>query len=636
MNKMPNNSNNLKLYIMTRRKLKRPKNTTEKIKNVSLKDDFYSFVNKKWINHIQIPKDSTNINNFANISNVINNQLKHIIKNSSDLNIHTIYQNSKWNDNEVENSLLLFLKQMEEIIEDDIYKFLAFLIINGFGNIISINTEQYIFNPKKRIIVIDAFSQTFPHYYYTDKKYKKYIEKYHHFLKEYFNIFQKSDISNIIEIESFLSSNMKNPAFLRKTENIYFLMTREECLKKCGFDWGKLLTHLNFDLPNKIVIRQPEYIKQMMIYFKNWNSDFFIPFWTCKILFSGTPFHSKLYNLNFIFQKQILGIKKNPSHSDRLLGNVKLFTNQQLDRLYVENYPNDKLFCKKIMDAAIIILVKRLEENSWLSKETIRRAIKKIKSIKVYISRKPKMDKILEVELSEIMFHNYINLNKALLKYNSKNLNQAVSSDTQYLGDMSSYEVNANYAPLNNCIFIPNGILQPPFITKNFIHSLAFLGIIICHELTHALDDEGCKYDEKGVYNNWWTKKDKEEYKKLEKNVLELFKHYSKNPTQTEELKMGENIADMSSMKIVEDILEYYLDKNNITDKDKYFKQFYTQYAKLYRTQNYKTYYELVKNDYHSYGKYRINCILANSRKFRECFGIDPNDKMYHKIIDIW
>lgn len=615
-------------------KKRRPK---EKIGNVYLKDDFYSFVNKKWVNHAEIPIDKPLINNFTILKDKVDNQLKDIIKKSlkSDFNLLTIYENSlKWNDDEVKKSLCLFLNDMKSLRDCDIYKFLAFLIRNGFGNIITLEVQQCIYNPKKRVISLDASIQTFPSNYYQEKKYKHYLKFYECFLKEYFGVFEKTDISNIIEIETFLSSKVKTKTFLRKTENSYFLMTNEECIKKCDFDWAKLLTYLDIKLPDKIIVRQPEYLKQIMIYFKNWNSDFFTPFWTYKILMTGVKFHSQLYKLGEIFQKVIHNTKV--SVSDNMLENVKFFMNFHLNKLYNKYYSNNALFCEKLVETAISILIKRLRNNKWLSKETIKKAIEKIEHIKIFIGSKPKMDKNMDVVYTNNMFDNYVKLNRAILQDNVKKMNDYVFPDTYYLGDMSSYEINANYSATNNSIFISNSILQPPFITKNYIHTLAFLGIIIAHELIHALDDEGCKYDKNGVFNNWWNPLDEKNYENIKKKVLKLFQRYSKNNNLIENLKMGENIADLSSIKIVEDILDNYLDEKHITDKEKYFEQFYKYYAKFYRTQNYKTYYDLVKNDYHSYGKYRINCVLANSGKFREYYEINNDNNMYSEIIDIW
>lgn len=615
--------------------MKTKKYSKTEIKNVTMKNDFYSFVNKKWINHVKIPANEPIINHFSKLNKKIDNQLKQLIKMSSNTNLITIYKNSlKWNDDEVKKTMLSFVKEMYSLFNGDIYKFFAFLITNGFGSIITINIEQCIYNPKKRVLSLDAAEQIFPPYYYQEEKYRHYLDFYEHFLKKWFNVFEKKDISHIIEIETFISKQVKTKTFLRKIENSYFLMSNEECIKKCNFDWKKLLTYLNVDCPKKIIIRQPEYLKKIMVYFKNWNTEFFEPFWTYKILSTGGNFHSELYDLKNMFQKFIYEVKKPPLSSDRILGNVKFFMNFHLNELYNKKM-NNILFCKNLIDKAIIILIKRLEGNQWLSKETIKKAIKKIKNVQIFIGCKPKTDEDIEIVYGENMFENYVKLYRAILKNNTEKINDIVYPDTRYLGDMDSYEVNANYSS-NNIIFIPNAILQPPFVTKNYIHTLAFLGIIVCHELIHALDDEGCKYDENGIYNNWWKPIDKEKYNKIKKKVLKLFEHYSKNNDILENLKMGENIADLSSIKIIEDILDDYLDKNNIVNKEFYFKEFYKNYAKLYRTQNYKSYYEIVKNDYHSYGKFRINCILANSEKFRKYLKITDNDKMYSETINIW
>jgi putative endopeptidase len=620
-------------------KTKKNRSKQERIGNVKIKDDFYSYVNKKWINDTKIPLDEPLINNFTILKSTVDNQLKDIIKKSLKLNsnLSVIYENSlKWNDNEVKKSLCSFLNEMKYLLNCDIYKFLAFLIINGFGNIITLDVQQCIYNPKKRMISLDAGFQPFPPNYYREKKYERHLKFYEYFLKKYFEVFGRTDISNIVEIEAYLTSIVKTKTFLRETENSYFLMTNDECIKKCGFDWAKLLTYLGVELPKKIIIRQPDYLKQMMIYFENWNSDFFAPFWTYKILMTGIKFHSQLYKLGGMFQKFIHNIQKVSSSSDRMLGNVKFFMNFYLNELYNKHYSNNVLFCKKLVQKAILVLVKRLKNNKWLSKETMKRAIEKIEHIQIFIGNKPKMDKSFDIVFTDNMFDNYVKLNRAILKDNVKKMKNHIFPDTFYLGDMSSYEINANYSPTTNSIFISNSILQPPFITKNYIHTLAFLGIIICHELIHALDDEGCKYDKDGVFNNWWNSRDKKKYEIIKKKVLKLFQRYSKNTDVTEKLKMGENIADLSSMKIAEDMLDNYLDENNITDKEKYFEQFYEYYAEFYRTQNYKTYYDLVKDDYHSYGKFRINCVLANSGKFREYYEIENDNNMYSEVIDIW
>ena len=35
------------------------------------------------------------------------------------------------------------------------------------------------------------------------------------------------------------------------------------------------------------------------------------------------------------------------------------------------------------------------------------------------------------------------------------------------------------------------------------------IGAVIGHEISHGFDDQGSKYDGKGVFQDWWTKEDR-------------------------------------------------------------------------------------------------------------------------------
>ena len=71
---------------------------------------------------------------------------------------------------------------------------------------------------------------------------------------------------------------------------------------------------------------------------------------------------------------------------------------------------------------------------------------------------------------------------------------------------MTPQTVNAYYSPLFNEIVFPAGILQPPFFHKDFPPALAYggIGMVVGHELTHGFDDQGRKFDPKGMLVEWW------------------------------------------------------------------------------------------------------------------------------------
>ncbi len=61
-------------------------------------------------------------------------------------------------------------------------------------------------------------------------------------------------------------------------------------------------------------------------------------------------------------------------------------------------------------------------------------------------------------------------------------------------------KVNAAYELLTNTIWVPMGILTPPFFSTGSLVAANYgsLGSIIGHELTHGFDNRGAKFDQNG------------------------------------------------------------------------------------------------------------------------------------------
>ena len=77
--------------------------------------------------------------------------------------------------------------------------------------------------------------------------------------------------------------------------------------------------------------------------------------------------------------------------------------------------------------------------------------------------------------------------------------------------------VNAFYNATRNEIVFPAGILQPPFFDARADDAANYggIGTVIGHEISHAFDDEGSRYDGAGVLRNWWTAADRERFEAL-------------------------------------------------------------------------------------------------------------------------
>ena len=71
--------------------------------------------------------------------------------------------------------------------------------------------------------------------------------------------------------------------------------------------------------------------------------------------------------------------------------------------------------------------------------------------------------------------------------------------------------VNAFYSPSRNEIVFPAGILQPPFFDAGADDAANYggIGAVIGHEISHAFDDQGSRFDGTGNLRNWWTDEDR-------------------------------------------------------------------------------------------------------------------------------
>jgi len=211
--------------------------------------------------------------------------------------------------------------------------------------------------------------------------------------------------------------------------------------------------------------------------------------------------------------------------------------------------------------------------------------------------------------------------------------------------DQNVYDVNAYYNSLENELVFPNAILQPPFVNieRDFAYNLSSIGTTIGHEMIHAFDDDGYYYDENGVYikNTWWHENDKKEYELKQKKIIKQYEDAAKldNLKIDGSLTLSENIADIGGLMLAEDVLIEYLNEKEIygSAQDKYLKEFYVNYATNWRSnKSIKLFKKSLTQNEHSYSKYRVNCVLSNSKNFQRVFNIDIGDEMYFEPEEIW
>ena len=198
------------------------------------------------------------------------------------------------------------------------------------------------------------------------------------------------------------------------------------------------------------------------------------------------------------------------------------------------------------------------------------------------------------------------------------------------------YTVNAGYMQTDNSINFPAGILQEPFYYSDGKpeENLGSIGTVIAHEITHAFDNNGAKFDEFGNAANWWTEEDLAVFEQLCQDVVNYYNGFESAPgIQTDgELTISENVADIGGMACALDAMK------KLENPD--YKLFFESNAKHQKITGQRQYLERLSTiDVHSFGIVRANRLAALFDEFYEAFDITEEDGMYvapENRVSIW
>jgi endothelin-converting enzyme/putative endopeptidase len=119
---------------------------------------------------------------------------------------------------------------------------------------------------------------------------------------------------------------------------------------------------------------------------------------------------------------------------------------------------------------------------------------------------------------------------------------------------MNPQTVNASYNPLLNQLTFPAAILQPPFFDPNADPAVNYgaIGAVIGHEMGHGFDDQGREFDETGRIRNWWTEETNKKFLAQTEKFAAQYNAFCPLPNTcvNGKLTMGENIGDLGGLEM--------------------------------------------------------------------------------------
>ncbi len=313
-----------------------------------------------------------------------------------------------------------------------------------------------------------------------------------------------------------------------------------------------------------------------------------------------------------------------------------------LSRLYVEKYfdPSYKQRGTEMANEMRSVFKRRIENLDWMSETTKSKAIAKLEAMKFNIGYPDAWNELGSPRLSGNC------LCADIMQCREQNYKLSISISGKSFGEDSwvflilqypLYIVNAFYYPPLNSLVIPAGIMLPPIYDLSVSDAFNYATIgatTIGHEMTHGFDNNGSRFNQDGVVEDWWTLADKLEFKKRQDAFVECFNSMEAWPgLQADgEKTLGENIADLGGLEIA---YQTFMEKkakegfkgSELEDHEKKFYLSFAQAWKAIYTQDHAI--DATQADTHSLPELRVNGIVIHTDAWYNAFDVKWGDKLF-------
>ena len=626
--------------------------TRDMDKSVRAEDDFYRHAGGGWLAHEKMPENESRWGTFMILRKQVDEQIRMIVQNERGT-IHDFYVSGM--DIKRRNALGLtplepHFKLIESIQKpEDLVPTLAKLEKIGFGGLWSTFIDQDMKNSERYLLQLAQGDLGMPdrEYYIENdadsvrvrEAYKKHLVK----LVELARLAPdaKHEAERVFAIELALAKASMTKEDRQDPDKTYHAYTLRKLVQETPrIAWREYLQRIGAQT-ERINVVQPQFFKAVDRMLHTVPVDDWKAYLRAHLVndFAGA-LTDALVKENFSFYGTVLsGAKEMKPLWRRVLGTVQGAFGEELGRLYVKKYfsPSAKKEMLTMVRDLLTAYEKRIKELDWMTSATKKQALKKLKLITVKIGYPDiwKSYKGLVIKKDEYV-GNIIRAGAWHSREELKKLKKKKVDRKEW--HMFPHTVNAYYSPSMNDIVFPAGILQPPFFDPSADDAINYgaIGSVIGHEITHAFDDQGSKFDGVGNRRTWWKAEDKKKFEMKGKVLVRQFDQYTvaDGVKVNGKLTLGENIADLGGMSIGYDAYLLRLartgrkDIDGFTSEQRYFLGTSLFEREMHRPEFIKM---QVKTDTHSPSEFRTNGPVSNLPEFYEAFGVQKGDALYRE-----
>jgi len=622
-------------------------------------DDFYRHVNGGWLARTTIPADKSNYGMFGKLEDDVERNLKVIVDEASaagpsspaEVRMVGDFYSSFMDETRVEQAGLRPLApELERIaaIGDRraLLDYLAHAHLMGIKSPIGLAVYADAKRPDVNTVWIDQSGLAMPnrdYYLKDDARFAEMRTKYEAYVADVLALTGHEDAQaaarRVMEFETRLAKASWAPVDTRDITKTYNPFDVAGATKATpGLDWAAHFRALGIRGQDQLVIGQPSYFVDLgkaldEVPLATWKD-----YLQVRAVDAYAPYlNDALVQKHFDFYGRTLsGTPELEPRWKRGIAETEAAMGDLLGKVYVaKHFPPQ---AKQRMDQLVANLLRAfdssIDELAWMTPATRREAHSKIAGFTVKIGYPETWKEYTGLEIRrDDLVGNVLRAREVNARRELAKLGKPVDRTEWF---MTPQTVNAYYNPPGNEIVFPAAILQPPFFDMNADDAVNYggIGAVIGHEISHGFDDQGRKFDGKGVLRDWWTDEDDKRFRALSSQIVAQYSAFSPLPGMNVngELTLGENIGDLSGVAVAHKAYRLSLGDaaapvlDGYTGDQRFFIGWAQVWPRLYRDDELR---KRLLTDPHSPSEYRVNGIVSNMPQFTEAFAVKEGDGLF-------
>jgi endothelin-converting enzyme/putative endopeptidase len=510
-------------------------------------------------------------------------------------------------------------------------------------------TDQDAVDSSLMIVALDAGGLGLPdrdYYLKTDPRSLKLREQYVAYVQQMLVLSgesadkSKADADAILRIETTLAKASLTRVERRDPHKIYHMMTVAELSQLTpSVDWPHYFTVQGAPGVAKLNVSQPEFMKAVQTELTTEPLDALKAYLRFHLISATAPYLAhNVEQVNFgFYSKTLRGIAVEPPRWKTCVRAVDRNLGEALGQEFVARTftPEMKARTQLMTEQIETAMGEEIKSVDWMSPETKTEALRKLHAIRNKIGYPANWRDYTALEVKrDDYFGDVLRADHFEDARQWHKLGKPV--DLNEWG-MTPPTVNAYFNPQMNDINFPAGVLQPPLYDPKLDDAPNYgnTGSTIGHELTHAFDDEGRQFDDKGNLRDWWTAADAKGFDDRINCVRDQYAQYIvvDDIHINSKLTSGEDVADLGGTLLaymawkVQEQNKPLQNIDGFTPDQRYFIGMAQWACENTRPEDLRV---RAATDPHSPGFARINGVVANIPEFQKAFGCKASQAMVH------